>query len=450
VTKSLYYNPDEYIPNTKEIGILRIDDTKFDIEKYIHTNTLKSKGKEGCRPRIYPDAVFVKDLNPVIVDETTAGEVVQIQFNEHVENYVFFASRDSKCPLLREIYEIYYENRTRLMQIIETIQQKLAWTVDTLGGGDYIPCGIAMRGGTKDSRADLPFLMKSGRYAIIMELVDIYAKILGKQAKVIQKYCPNVYDENERIYMDGEKHRCNFPTRKSQLGNTQEDDDNVYWRLHQFAIRIMGGMHEHSKQKENDKRIAWHVDDQDVQSKQPLTFLPFGPDADNGGGHVQDSDLMVFEHNKGGKCYRLRTSIADTVVFVLMNSGLQLHGTAKDLNRKIGKHDNMSMRLIPYGRPNVSQFVQKMMENMIKGEVYLDVKLKKHSPLNRKMIKVGDRVMMKYGKTKKEYLATIALHDGKMAFLYDDGTITICGTLAIYSADCYKHIPSECSHCNPR
>ena len=75
------------------------------------------------------------------------------------------------------------------MEIVEIIN-KLVWTIDTLGGGMYIPCGIAMQVGTMDSRPDLPFLTKSGKYAIIMELVDIYAKILGKQAAVLCKYCP--------------------------------------------------------------------------------------------------------------------------------------------------------------------------------------------------------------------------------------------------------------------
>ena len=40
---------------------------------------------------------------------------------------------------------------------------------------------------------------------------------------------------------------------------------------------------------------------------------------DGKGGRVVDSDLVVFEHENGGQCYRVRTSLPGTVVFVLMN-----------------------------------------------------------------------------------------------------------------------------------
>ena len=450
VSRILHYNPDKPNPNTDEIGILKIDDTSIDIKDIVHNFTVKKKGKEGCRPRIYPHPSLMADLNPVVIDNTTSGEVVRIKLNEHVENYVFFASKDSKCPMLHEVYNIYNENRMRIMQIVEIIQTKFVWTIDTLGGGMYIPCGIAMRGGTKDSRPDLPFLMKSGKYAIIMELVDIYAKILGKQAEVLHKYCRKDYDENKKIYKEGDEHRCNFPTCGSQQGKSWDNND-MYWHLHQVAIRIMGGVDENSNQQRDEKRIAWHVDNKDIQSKQPLTFMPLGGD-EGKGGYVPDSDLMVFEHNKGGKCYRLRTSIADTVVFVFMNSGTQLHGSAKELIGKNGIDCNLSLRFIPYGRPNVLGFVQKKMDNSIQGEVFLDVKLKKHTPLNWKQVNVGDRVMTYFGKNKQkqDYMATIVLHNEKRFFQFDDDSICRCGRSAMYSAECYKHIPSECTHCNPR
>ena len=123
----------------------------------------------------------------------------------------------------------------------------------------YIPRGIAMQGGTKDSRPDLPFLMKSGKYAIIMELVDIYAKILGKQADVLCEYCPRDYEESKKIYKEGDKYQCNFPTSGSQQGKSFDNND-MYWRLHQVAIRIMGGVDENSNKIRDEKRIAWHVD----------------------------------------------------------------------------------------------------------------------------------------------------------------------------------------------
>ena len=149
----------------------------------------------------------IEDLNPVIIDKTL-GEVVRIKFSEDVENYVFFASKDSNCPLLSEVYNLYKKNRQRIMQLVQIIENVLPWTTDTLGGGTYIPCGIAFRGGTKKSRADEPFLLQSGKYLVINEMVEIYAKILGCQAKVLRKYCQKDYDENKSIYKEGDQYRC--------------------------------------------------------------------------------------------------------------------------------------------------------------------------------------------------------------------------------------------------
>ena len=146
--------------------------------------------------------------------------------------------------------------------------------------------------------------MKSAKYSAINELVEIYAKILGCEAKVLRKYCWKDYDENISIYKDGHQHQCNFPSRNSQRGNSTDD---IYWGLHQVALRIFGGKSEETNQQQDENRIAWHVDDNDIRSKQPLTFLPFGYEENNyGGGYVPNSDLMVFEHSKGGKCYWLK------------------------------------------------------------------------------------------------------------------------------------------------
>jgi hypothetical protein len=146
--------------------------------------------------------------------------------------------------------------------------------------------------------------MKSAKYSAINELVEIYAKILGCEAKVLRKYCRKDYDENMSIYKDGHQHQCNFPSRNSQRGNSTDD---IYWGIHQVALRIFGGKSEETNQQQDENRIAWHVDDNDVRSKQPLTFLPFGYEENNyGGGYVPNSDLMMFEHSKGGKCYRLK------------------------------------------------------------------------------------------------------------------------------------------------
>ena len=92
---------------------------------------------------------------------------------------------------------------------------------------------------------------------------------------------------------------------------------------------------EPSKEEEQLHRLALHTDNGNVNTDQPLTFLLFG--GENGlRGKVSGSDLIVFDHSKGGQCYRLKTSIESTVVIVLFNSAEQLHGNYVDMDQNLG------------------------------------------------------------------------------------------------------------------
>lgn len=75
------------------------------------------------------------------------------------------------------------------------------------------------------------------------------------------------------------------------------------------------------------------MDDGDVSTDQPLTFLPCGGKEVSGGGEVSGSDLIIFEQSSGGQPIRLKTSIKLTVVVVVFNSREQLHGNFVDTNQ---------------------------------------------------------------------------------------------------------------------
>jgi hypothetical protein len=266
------------------------------------------------------------------------------------------------------------------------------------------------------------------------------------EAEVLCTYFPEEYSANHLLYSGAED--CIFPSPEAQQRNPNVSD-GVYWGLHQVALRIMG--REASDKERAEQRMAWHVDQSDVKSNQLLTFLPMG--GRNGkGGHVLDSDLMVFEHANGGKCFRLNTSIEDTVVFILMNSGQQMHGSAMD-SLNIGHvSDSWSARFIAYGRNNVLHFTDGRKRGERHGLAFRQRKMRNHRPLSKETAVVGSKVSATFGKKKKKLLtATLILWDNQLHFRWDcDGTITKCKKTLFYSVECAETIQAhECRHCNP-
>lgn len=131
--------------------------------------------------------------------------------------------------------------------------------------------------------------------------------------------------------------------------------------------------------------MALHTDDGDVNTDQPLTFLSFGGE-DGLGGEVAGSDLIVFDHCKGGQSYRLKSSIKSTVVFAAFNSNEQLHGNFVDMNERSLDTSCWNARFIPYGRINVVNFIGRRNNNKVKGQCFTGVELKKHRPLKDRVL----------------------------------------------------------------
>ena len=112
-----------------------------------------------------------------------------------------------------------------------------------------------------------------------------------------------------------------------------------------------------------------HTDDSDYSTEQPLIFWSNGGEGDLGGS-VDGTDLMVFEHKYGGQCCRVRTSVEDCVVVVLMNSVDQLHAGVEAANPPLT--NVWSARIIPYCRGPIVKFVEAR-EKMAAA--------RKHSPI---------------------------------------------------------------------
>jgi hypothetical protein len=448
VKNLLHYNPDNLknkllVKEGKMVEEMTINTEVVEVP--IHPWTV-SKKKHGSRPRCYPTTSILEKLQPIMIDNSDGADIHEVIFNNNTKNFVFFAHKQSQNPLLREIHKCYSENRHRIACLAKQLPAKL-WEKDCLAGGEYLPAGIAKRGKVKGGSSKLPFLRKSSYNNMVTELYDHYAEILGLEAQLIKEYFPDEYTANHDLYSGGED--CIFPSPLQQQQNGHVDS-GVYWGVHQVALRKMGC--ESSIVERAEKRMAWHVDQSDVKSNQLLTFLPMGGKYGRGG-HVLDSDLMVFEHETGGKCFRLNTTIEDTVVFILMNSGQQMHGSAMDSQTKRnGTLSFWSARFIAYGRNNVRRFVEKRKRGEKSGEAFWDGKLTMHTPLDRDKIKVGNKVSAMYGKGKGRKLltATIENDDNKLWFRWDvDNQKTECRKWNIYSVECaHATKPHKCLHCN--
>lgn len=448
VENILHYDPDDGENTTltagnSMVGVMKINSEA--VEAPIHPWTINTKKNGGCRPRCYPTSAIIDKLQPILIDNRDGADMYEIEFNDHSKNLVFFAHKDSKYSLLREIHRCYSEDSARIALLCKHLPPDLLKR-DCLAGGEYLPAGIAKRGKVTGSTSKLPFVVESNCNRIAMELYDLYARILGLEAQVLKEYYPEEYSANHQLYNEGED--CIFPSPQEQQHNPNVNP-GVYWGLHQVALRTMGC--ESSNDERAERRMALHVDQSDVKSNQLLTFLPMGG-KNNKGGHVLDSDLMVFEHKNGGKCFRLNTSIEDTVVFILMNSGRQLHGSAMD-SSIVGnvENNNWSARFIAYGRNNVLYFVDARQREGRVGEAFRKRKMKDHKQLDWKKAKVGDKVSATFGKRKQKLEATLVKKKNKMFFLWDcDETFTECRKKMIFSVECARaKNPHECNHCNP-
>jgi hypothetical protein len=440
----MFYNPDprSQIDNVETKAKIKVGEEWM--EAPVHPITTKSKDRESSRPRANLTGEIMKKIKPPIVDNSK-GDVVHIKFKSGRENTAFFASSTSKCHLLKKLYKSFEESKKDLEVLLQEIPVDV-WKLDTLGGSKYFSLGASLRSGTQGSRKDLPFLRKECQYKLLMDISKIYAKLLGIEAAIIDKYCPKIYKRNHETYRDGED--CIFPSPQDQHAS-QTTSELFHFCLHQVALRIL--KNESNKKDEQMYRLALHTDDGDVSTDQPLTFLSFGG-KDGLGGNVAGSDLVVFDHCNGGQCYRLKTSIKSTVVLVLFNSSEQLHGNYVDMHQKLNT-SCWNVRFIPYGRVNVLNFISRRNENKVEGQCFKGVELQYHRPLKNEEFSCGDKVSAYWGKGQKRKLlgGEISSEDGQLFMhWYTDGKKSKLGKSAsVYSFECSQSDPHDCNHCNP-
>ena len=170
--------------------------------------------------------------------------------------------------------------------------------------------------------------------------------------------------------------------------------------------------------------------------------------------HVRNSDLLIFERKDLGPCYRVNTSIKNTLTIVLMNSAEQRHASAiEEQCNPTPSCSSYSIRFIHYVCPKIKQFEKKRVE---KGDnttgPWLSVKPKedhtkalKYSELKNDML-VASNFGADNSKDNLQARVTNKLN-GKFDLRWlSDNTLTKKWTKKVYHHECIKN-NKKCECC---
>ena len=284
-----------------------------------------------------------------------------------------------------------------------------------------------------------PYLRQSSIFAEVARLFKLYGEILGLISNAIADLLPNLYMEN--------KHRAiqdfAYPTPAMQCGDGNIlTEDYKYWYCNQVIARVMGGGL--GKMKASNMPVAMHHDSCDEPMDQLLVYSP----CDH---HVRNSDILIFEKKDGGSCYRVNTSIKNTLTIVLMNSAEQLHASAIEKEcDPTQSRSSYSIRFIHYVRPQIKKFEK---ERAKKGETigpWLSVKPKgdhtkalKYSELENDML-----VSTKYHNNNRDNLQARVTKrpNGRIDLTWSDRKQSKNWTRSVYHHECIKN-NKRCKRC---
>ena len=284
-----------------------------------------------------------------------------------------------------------------------------------------------------------PYLRQSSIYSEVARLFKLYGEILGLISNAMAELLPEVYMENKnRAIQD-----FAFPTPEMQCGDGNIlTEDYKYWYCNQVIARIMG--RDLGKMEASNMSVAMHHDSCDEPMDQLLVYSP----CDN---HVHDSDLLIFEKQDGGSCYRVNTSIKNTLTIVLMNSAEQLHASAIEKEcDPTQSRSSYSIRFIHYVRPQVKKFEK---ERAKKGDTigpWLSVKPKgdhtkalKYSELENDML-----VSTKYHNNNRDNLQARVTKrpNGRIDLTWSDRKQSKNWTRSVYHHECIKN-NKRCKRC---
>jgi hypothetical protein len=163
-----------------------------------------------------------------------------------------------------------------------------------------------------------------------------------------------------------------YPTHEQQrCGLRPNDLDAGSIAAHQLAMRLAGHLRGMTKlrRRAHHQRCAIHLDADDARREHgcPLTYALYQePDVVLSGEMaarpMRSSDLVIFEHEKGGRCVRVQTACPHHVAVVILSSDTHLHANVfPDALQDGGQGETPPgialLRLVPYARKSIDAVV---------------------------------------------------------------------------------------------
>ena len=161
-----------------------------------------------------------------------------------------------------------------------------------------------------------------------------------------------------------------YPTHEQQRhGLRPNDSDAGSIAAHQLAMRLAGHLRGMTKlrRRAHLQRCALHLDVDDGRREHgcPLTYALYqepGVFLSKASRPIRSSDLVIFEHEKGGRCVRVQTACPFHVAVVILSSDKHVHANVFPDTLQDGGHGETPpgvalLRLVPYARKGIDAFV---------------------------------------------------------------------------------------------
>lgn len=337
----LYY--DDKVDNDRKE--MEIDGCRVNFD-FNYVTTLKSSRK---KPKAQPTAELLRNSNAPRITPQTHGSFVECVFSPTSRVTVLYASKDSDCPLLKQIYESAYSDIGKGMEeALNDNDFKHVWERDHHAGGKYAAFGI----GSMDVKQGKPFVLKNhDKFEQSKTITQSLSVIISSVAMAVLNYVPTAFKHNENLKRNNE-HFSYPPIRKQGW---------VSWFCNQIAVRRIGKGCTNGKEMNNNGNnniVGLHIDTGDVSTMQPLVYIPRGGKKGIGG-RVCNTELIVCEGRNGGKFVRIETNIPGYVCIVLLNSAESLHGIieADDLGDE--DEDAYCTRIVPFITQHILNYMMK-------------------------------------------------------------------------------------------
>ena len=347
----LFYDP-QPIGNGGS-AVIRVDDVDYDCEVNTATHS-------GNTKRHNPSADLIHALDPIVINPDN-GHIQEVHFPNGNTAIVMFAEDGTSCTALQRCFDVYESTRNDIDTLLGESTTSF-WKTNDLAGGCVLPIGCAGMPSSpqvcKDSeeghmwaagrRHVRPCIRRTILDGAAQRLAPTTAQMQGSAAALMKKYFEAEYEWNHLI--DGLSNFSDdvcFPPIEEQKRVTE---DGSHWLSHQMLFRKVTN-------NENDRnKVAMHIDKSDGPGKQLCQYYPMGGD-DGCGGKLRGTNLLIWEHEKGGRCISIPTMLHERPVAIAFDGSKQLHATDGCFDRS-NSNSFWSCRCIPYFRGPITNYVK--------------------------------------------------------------------------------------------